>query len=141
MLRLLRKPYQAADLLAGVELYRRVTGRALEQGRLAGAAFGFHLLLGYPGEDEASVQQTCKLINQAQPHQIAVQLGVRVYPGTPLAQAVTGQLWQAEEDLYQPVFVRADPERMLAWLRKYLDADYDRLARRGSMLMIGRSDG
>ena len=138
MLKNLRKPYDSAGLLTAVDLYRRVTGQAVARGELAGAEFGFHLLLGYPGEDEQSVAETCRLINQARPAQIAVQLGVRVYPGTPLAQAVAGQLWRREEDLHQPVFVRADREQILGWLRQYLHADYDRLARRGNMLMIGR---
>lgn len=138
MLRSLRKPYDRAKLLAAVELYRQVSGRAVERGQLAGAEFGFHLLLGYPGEDEQSVAETCGLINQARPLQIALQLGVRVYPGTPLAAQTKGRLWQTEEDLYQPVFVRADEEAMLGWLRQHLSDEYDRLARRGNMLMIGR---
>ncbi|MFH1033405.1 MAG: hypothetical protein V1806_02770 [Pseudomonadota bacterium] len=140
MLKTLRKPYDSAALLAGVELYRQVTQRAVARGELAGAAFGFHLLLGYPGEDEESVRQTCRLINQARPSQIALQLGVRVYPGTPLAKAVQGQLWQREEDLHRPVFVAADQERIMGWMRQYLHDDYDRLARRGNMLLIGRDD-
>lgn len=138
MLKALRKPYDSAGILTAVDLYRRVTARAVERGELAGAALGFHLLLGYPGEDEESLQQTCRLINQARPAQIAVQMGVRVYPGTPLAKATQGQLWQREEDLHQPVLVPADRERIMGWLGQYLHADYDRLARRGSMLLIGR---
>jgi hypothetical protein len=140
MLKRLRKPYAAADLLAAAELFARVSARAVAQGTLAGAALGMHLLLGYPGEDEQSVAESCRLINQARPRQIAVQLGVRVYPGTPLAAATRGELWQREEDLHAPVFARADRERMLGWLRAHLDPAYDRLARRGDMLMIGRGE-
>jgi radical SAM superfamily enzyme YgiQ (UPF0313 family) len=138
MLKTLRKPYGSDSLLTAVELYRHVTERAVARGELAGAAFGFHLLLGYPGEDEESVQQTCRLINQTRPQQIAVQLGVRVYPGTPLAASVHGRLWQEEADLYQPVFVQADREAIMGWMREHLHEDYDRLARRGNMLLIGR---
>ncbi len=141
MLSLLRKPYRRGDLLAGAQAFRRVSRRALERGELAGAALGFHLLLGYPGEDEASVAETCDLINQAQPEQVAVQLGVRVYPGTPLARQTRGRLWRGEEDLYRPVFATADQDELLGWLRAHLDPTYDRLARRGQMLMIGRSSG
>lgn len=138
MLKSLRKPYGSAGILAAVDLYRQVTARALERGELAGAAFGFHLLLGYPGEDEESVAQTCRLINQARPQQIAVQLGVRIYPGTPLAKATQGQLWRQEEDLHGPVLAPVDRDQVMAWLRQYLRPDYDRLARRGSMLLVGR---
>lgn len=138
MLKALRKPYGSAGILAAVDLYRQVTARAVERGELAGAALGFHLLLGYLGEDEQSVAQTCGLINQARPAQIAVQMGVRVYPGTPLAKATQGRLWHQEEDLHRPVLVPADRGRIMGWLRQYLHADFDRLARRGSMLLIGR---
>jgi hypothetical protein len=140
MLRRLGKPYTGADLAAAVELYRAVSDEAVARGALAGAGFGFHLLLGYPGEDEGTIEETCRLINQARPQQVAVQLGVRVYPGTPLARQTAGRLWQREEDLYQPVFVQADRDRIMGWMRKYLHEDYDRLARRGNMLLIGREE-
>ncbi|MFH1034167.1 MAG: B12-binding domain-containing radical SAM protein [Pseudomonadota bacterium] len=139
MLKALGKPYRPENLLAAAATYRRVSRAWVAQGELAAAALGFHLLLGYPGEDQASVAETCALINQARPEQIAVQLGVRVYPGTPLARRVQGELWQDEAELERPVFVRSDPDQVLGWLRVHLDPAYDRLARRGQMLMIGRS--
>ncbi|MFZ5587277.1 MAG: B12-binding domain-containing radical SAM protein [Thermodesulfobacteriota bacterium] len=139
MLKALGKPYRQEELLAAADAYRRVSRRWVASGELTGAALGFHLLLGYPGEDERSVRESCELINQARPEQIAVQMGVRVYPGTPLARRVRGELWQDEADLERPVFARIDPERVLGWLRAHLDPAYDRLARRGQMLMIGRS--
>ena len=136
----LGKPYRARDVLAGVEAFREVSGAAVERGELAAAGLGFHLLLGYPGEDEDSVAETCRLVNQAQPDQVAVQLAVRVYPGTPLARQTRGQLWRREEDLHRPVFAPIDEEQIMTWLRRHLDAAYDRLARKGNMLLIGRGD-
>jgi len=140
MLSLLRKPYDRAGILAAAQAYRKVSRRWVEAGQLEGAFLGIHLLLGYPGENEESIRETCQLINQIRPEQIAVQLGVRVYPGTPLARQTRGELWQEEKDLYQPVFVQMDQEQVLGWLRTYLAPSYDRLARRGQMLMIGRSN-
>jgi len=136
----LGKPYRAKDVLAGVEAWRAVSGAAVARGELAAAGLGFHLLLGYPGEDEASIAETCRLVNQAQPDQVAVQLAVRVYPGTPLARQTKEQLWQREEDLRRPVFAPIDEDQIMTWLRRHLDAAYDRLARRGNMLLIGRGD-
>ena len=140
MLSLLRKPYDRAGILAAAQAFRKVSRRWVNSGRLEGALLGVHLLAGYPGEDEESIRETCQLINQIQPEQIAVQLGVRVYPGTPLARQTRGDLWQEEKDLYRPVFVEIDEERVLRWLRAHLSPSYDRLARRGQMLMIARSD-
>jgi radical SAM superfamily enzyme YgiQ (UPF0313 family) len=140
MLSLLRKPYDRAGILAAAQAFRKVSGRWVTSGQLEGAFLGVHLLVGYPGENEESIRETCQLINQIQPEQIAVQLGVRVYPGTPLARQTRGELWQEEEDLFQPVFVHMDQEQVLGWLRAYLSPSYDRLARRGQMLMIGRSN-
>ncbi|MFH1034309.1 MAG: B12-binding domain-containing radical SAM protein [Pseudomonadota bacterium] len=136
----LRKPYTSQKILAAVQAFREVTGRWLESGRLYRAGFGFHLLLGYPGEDEGSVAETCRLINQTRPLQIAVQLGVRVYPGTPLAKETKGQVWREEQDLNRPTFAPLDDRAVLEWLRQHLDESYDRLARRGNMLLISQGD-
>ncbi len=46
------------------------------------------LLLGTPGESRESIEQTVALVKQAAPHRAGVSLGVRVYPGTPLAARI-----------------------------------------------------
>ena len=140
ILKKLGKPYRATNILAGVEAWRAVSGAAVDRGELAAAGLGFHLLLGYPGEDEGSIAETCRLVNEAAPDQVAVQLAVRVYPGTPLARQTKGQLWREEADLRRPVFAPIDEEQIMTWLRRHLDAAYDRLARKGNMLLIGRGD-
>ena len=140
MLARLGKPYTTAKLLAAVEEFRAAADDWLRGGELDHVAFGFHLLLGYPGEDEASVAETCELINRVRPQQVAVQMGVRIYPDTPLARRTRGQLWREEKDLYQPTFAPVDERAMLGWLRQHLDSDYDHLSRMGNMLLISRGD-
>ena len=140
MLARLGKPYDTAKLRASLEAFRGAASDWLRGGELDHVAFGFHLLLGYPGEDEASVAETCDLINRTRPHQVAAQLGVRVYPDTPLARRTKGELWREEKDLYQPTFAPVDENAVLSWLRKHLDPEYDRLSRKGNMLLISRDD-
>ncbi|MCB2191167.1 MAG: hypothetical protein KQI62_06350 [Deltaproteobacteria bacterium] len=140
MLSRLGKPYNSEELLASVEEFQGAASDWLTRGELDHVAFGFHLLMGYPGEDEASVAETCDLINRTQPHQVAVQLGVRVYPDTPLARRTRGELWREEKDLYQPTFVPVDENAVLGWLRQHLDAAYDRLSRKGNMLLISQGE-
>jgi hypothetical protein len=43
------------------------------------------LLMGVPGETEQSIRNTVGLILKAGPDCVGVAVGVRVYPGTPLA--------------------------------------------------------
>ena len=138
MLAALGKPFRSDQILAAADNYRSLAGRILAKGGLSAAGLGVHLLVGYPGEDKESIAETCGLINRMAPEQIAIQMGVRVYPGTPLAKATSGKLWQRLEDLHRPVFAQVDEERVLGWMREHLDPEYDRLARRGKMLLIGR---
>ena len=48
----------------------------------------FDLLLGAPGETESSLRRTVELMQRIRPERVGVSLGVRVYPGTPLATQV-----------------------------------------------------
>jgi hypothetical protein len=54
----------------------------------AGVTTMFDLLLGAPGETRGSLRRTIALMREAAPDRVGVALGVRVYPGTPLAQMV-----------------------------------------------------
>ena len=101
--------------------------------------FGFHILLGYPGEDEESVKETCGLINELGPSQITFQMGVRVYPKTPLAQETRGVLWKEEEDLIKPVFTGMNRTVILDWLKRYLHDRYTCVVQRGNMILISRA--
>ncbi len=54
----------------------------------AGMAVMLDLLLGAPGETEKSIVRTIELMRRAGPDRVGVALGVRVYPGTELANLV-----------------------------------------------------
>jgi radical SAM superfamily enzyme YgiQ (UPF0313 family) len=54
-----------------------------------GMAVMLDLLLGSPGETEESITRTIELMKRAEPDLVGAALGVRVYPGTPLAKLVT----------------------------------------------------
>ncbi|MBP1625296.1 MAG: Tryptophanase [Acidobacteria bacterium] len=63
------------------------------------------LLLGSPGETREGLEETVRLVREAEPDLAGVSLGVRVYPGTALA----GQLASHEQpdpprDSFDPVF-------------------------------------
>jgi len=68
----------------------------------------FDLLLGAPGETGQSIVRTVELMRRAEPDRVGVTVGVRVYPGTALAD----QVMQAErieglvggEDPSEPLF-------------------------------------
>ncbi|MDY6838010.1 MAG: B12-binding domain-containing radical SAM protein [Thermodesulfobacteriota bacterium] len=54
----------------------------------AGIVVMFDLLLGAPGETRDSLVTTIELMNKAAPERVGVAIGVRVYPGTQLAELV-----------------------------------------------------
>jgi len=54
----------------------------------AGIVVMLDLLLGAPGETRESITATVELMKQAAPERVGVALGVRVYPGTELAEWV-----------------------------------------------------
>jgi radical SAM superfamily enzyme YgiQ (UPF0313 family) len=54
--------------------------------REEGIATMVDLLLGSPGETSASVRGTIDLMRRVEPDRVGLALGVRVYPGTPLAR-------------------------------------------------------
>ncbi len=136
MLKSLGKPYKVKDIVASVDVFRRVAKKYEGKNGLASAQFGFHLLIGYPGENEETIRETCELINETRPAQIALQLGVRIYPGTPLSLETRGKLWNDERELLKPVFSTIEKDLFIGWLRKYIDPYYDRLVQKGNMFLI-----
>jgi radical SAM superfamily enzyme YgiQ (UPF0313 family) len=94
MLRRLGRHFTAEDLIQTAATCRR-----------HGLVSMYDLLLGGPGETQASVRQTIELMRQANPDCVGLSLGVRVYDGTPLAR-----LAQAEAtSTAHPHLHRADP--------------------------------
>ncbi|HNR33466.1 MAG TPA: radical SAM protein [Candidatus Hydrogenedentes bacterium] len=59
--------------------------------REAGLAVMLDLLIGAPGEDEASVRESIEFIRSVDPDRAGAATGVRVYPGTALADRVREQ--------------------------------------------------
>jgi radical SAM superfamily enzyme YgiQ (UPF0313 family) len=77
MLRRLGRHFHAADL--------DVAARACRQ---AGIPFMYDLLLGGPDETRDSLRESLDRVRRIGPDCIGISLGVRVYPGTPLADEV-----------------------------------------------------
>ena len=96
----------------------------------------FHLLLGYLGEDEESIKQSCEFINETLPDRLSLQLGVRVYPHTPLAQETRGILWHEPADLLEPTFVPFNKAEIKTWLLKYLSPQYGIISEAGNMIQL-----
>jgi radical SAM superfamily enzyme YgiQ (UPF0313 family) len=80
MLRRLGRDFTAQEVWLAVERCRR-----------HGIACMLDLLLGGPGETARSVRRTLEFIRQVSPDRIGLSVGVRVYPGTPLAQLAARQ--------------------------------------------------
>lgn len=75
-----------------------------------GIAVMFDLLFGAPGESAESVERTVDLMRRAAPDLVGVSVGVRVYPGTELADRIrreglsAGLSGGGADDLVRPVF-------------------------------------
>lgn len=98
--------------------------------REEGIAVMHDLLLGGPGETHGSIARTIELMKRLQPTCVGVSFGIRLYPGTRLAQEVARQgplagvpgvrgAVEANDDLALPVFfvepgLGDEPERYVA---------------------------
>jgi radical SAM superfamily enzyme YgiQ (UPF0313 family) len=78
MLKRLRRDFGPNDILSAVRTCKGV-----------GMAVMLDLLLGSPGEARKSLIATIDLMKRAAPDRVGVALGVRVYPGTELADLVS----------------------------------------------------
>jgi radical SAM superfamily enzyme YgiQ (UPF0313 family) len=99
----LGRDHRAADLERAASLCRTL-----------GIACMFDLLLGAPGDTREGIRTTLELMRRLEPTRVGISLGVRVYPGTPLAEEVirgplaaqpglSGNLTD-NDDLTRPVF-------------------------------------
>lgn len=57
------------------------------------------IIFGAPGETEASVRATCSMLRKMQPTAVVAMTGVRLYPGTPLSQALIDEGRIAADDI------------------------------------------
>ncbi len=80
MLARLGRDFRAEDL--------EETARACRE---AGIVFMYDLLLGGPGETRESAARTIEVMKRISPDRVGVSLGVRVYPGTRLAEMVRSE--------------------------------------------------
>ncbi len=97
MLGTLRRDFRASDIRRTASLCRKV-----------GIAVMIDLLIGAPGETRESVVRTVEEMMEAGPDRVGVAVGVRVYPGTELADLVANRSGEegltGGQDLAEPVF-------------------------------------
>jgi radical SAM superfamily enzyme YgiQ (UPF0313 family) len=73
--------------------------------REAGLQFCHSLLLGGPGEDRQTAEETFRLMDEVDPTAVIAMIGVRVYPDTPLAQMLVRDGYLSPEGIaYPPKF-------------------------------------
>jgi len=77
-----------------------------------GLAFMYDLLLGGPAETPATIRETIELMRAIDAPAVGISAGVRVCPGTPLAEQLAGQ----EADFICPSGDRADPAAPLFYI-------------------------
>ena len=94
--------------------------RASQHCREAGVNFALYLLLGGPGEDEATLGESCELMDRIDPTAVIVMQGIRIYPHTPLQEiAVKEGVIKEDDDLLEPrfyispLFGPEGPERLI----------------------------
>ena len=97
MLRRLRRDFAPNDIL-----------KATRSCKETGIAVMLDLLLGSPGETKESLVRTIELMRCAGPDQVGIALGVRVYPGTELANLMMpekqGEGLVGGDDPLEPLF-------------------------------------
>lgn len=90
----------------------------------AGITVMLDLLLGGPGEDEASVRETIDFIKSVNPVRAGAATGVRVYPGTRLAAMISHQgLMKDNPNLYGNVEDNDDLLRPVFYIDRRLGED------------------
>jgi hypothetical protein len=77
MLKLLGRHFGADDLKRTAQICHK-----------HGIIFMYDLLLGGPGETQATLQETINLMTEIRPSRVGVALGLRIYPGTEMGKLV-----------------------------------------------------
>jgi radical SAM superfamily enzyme YgiQ (UPF0313 family) len=134
MLKNMGKGFKLDDVYRSLQAFERVR-QHLKSVRMEKS---YHFLLGYLGEDEESIRETCEFIKDTNPDKISLQVGIRIYPYTPLAQETKGILWKETQDLLKPTFIPVDRNEIIHWLVYYLSSDYILLAESGDMITLER---
>jgi radical SAM superfamily enzyme YgiQ (UPF0313 family) len=78
---------------------------AAQHCREADLNFALYLLLGGPGEDEATLLDTFALMDRLDPTAVIIMIGIRIYPHTPLQEmAVQEGVIKKDDALLEPRF-------------------------------------
>jgi len=106
MLRAYGKGFETKDIV-----------RASKHCQEAGLPFAVYLLLGGPGEDDATLQESFALMDRLSPTAVIVMVGIRIYADTALQKiAVEEGLLARTDDLLEPRFYISPligPERLI----------------------------
>ncbi len=105
MLKNLGRPFTAADIKETAALCRRLS-----------IPFMYDILLGGPGEDRESLTTTISLMKEIGPSRLGISAGVRIYPGTRLAEIALADIHQGganlrgviSPDFFAPIFYCSD---------------------------------
>lgn len=92
VLKLLRKSFKAKDVASASIMCRE-----------AGVEFAHFLLIGSPGEDQATLTETLELMESVNPTNVLIMVGLRIYPETEL-EIISKKYAQASQDLIKPSF-------------------------------------
>ncbi len=130
------KGFTTEDIRRALAAFASVKRRYEKQAQIRSLDTVFHLLLGCPGEDEESIRESCQFVNETLPDRLSLQIGVRVYPGTPLARETRGVLWHEPQDLLEPTFVPFNEAEIKTWLLRYLSPQYYIVSEAGNMIQL-----
>lgn len=80
ILRTLRKGFEKEEVEQSFSLCRK-----------AGLRYHAFLLIGGPGEDRKSIEESVELLERYKPDQVTVTVGIRIYPGCELVRVAEGE--------------------------------------------------
>jgi radical SAM superfamily enzyme YgiQ (UPF0313 family) len=118
------KSFTTEDIRRTMVVFEKVRKHHERHQQISCIKSELHLLLGHPGEDEDSIQETCQFVNEIRPDSLSFQIGVRVYPQTALARETKNKLWSEPKDLLEPVFVPHCRTQIESWLFEFLEPKY-----------------
>jgi radical SAM superfamily enzyme YgiQ (UPF0313 family) len=105
MLRALRKGFERAEV-----------ERCFAACQREGLPYNAFLLLGGPGEDRESVEESIELLERSEPNQLTVTVGIRLYPGCELTRLAQREgVITPATDLLRPQFYLATGVRDWIW--------------------------
>jgi len=98
---------------------RRDVVRSVREAHRAGLRTNCFLLLGGPGENERTVQESLELMLELSPTQVTVTVGIRIYPGCEIHDiALREGVLEPGQNLLFPAFYLS-PE-VEDWLYPYM---------------------